>query len=85
MLLNDSRRFIHRFVLRYMIEQLVGLEQPRLIRVDALGMGTMLATQHKKNVRSEWKKHLKPFVEIVSSFARSPVQCRPRADSVRWV
>ena len=35
---------------RHMVEQLVGLEQWQLIRVDALGMGTILATQQPFDV-----------------------------------
>ena len=35
---------------RHMVEQLVGLEQWQLIWVDALGMGTILATQQPLDV-----------------------------------
>ena len=50
MLVNDDRGFIHCFMFRKMVEQLVGLEQWQLIWVDALGMGTILAAQQPFDV-----------------------------------
>ena len=50
MFVNDDWGFIHCFVFRHMGEQLVGLEQWQLIWVDALGMGTILATQQPFDV-----------------------------------
>ena len=50
MFVNDDGGFIHCFMFRHMVEQLVGLEQWQLIRVDALGMGTILATQQPFDV-----------------------------------
>jgi hypothetical protein len=50
MLVNGDWGFIHCFMFRYMVEQLVGLEQWQLIWVDALGMGTVLATQQPFDV-----------------------------------
>jgi hypothetical protein len=50
MFVNDDGGFIDCFVLRHMVEQLVRLEQWQLIWVDALGMGTILATQQPFDV-----------------------------------
>jgi hypothetical protein len=50
MFVNDDWRFIHYFMFRKMVEQLVRLEQWQLIWVDALGMGTILATQQPFDV-----------------------------------
>ncbi len=50
MFVNDDWRFIRCFMFRHMVKKLVGLEQWKLIGVDALGMGALLATQQPFDV-----------------------------------
>jgi hypothetical protein len=50
MFVNDDRRFIDCFVLRKIVEQLIGLKQRQLMRVHTLAVWTILATQQPFNV-----------------------------------